>query len=43
MKPRLPQVNHPYNLIAHHLSEIAPQLKHRRMLIALQAQVTYLA
>ena len=43
MKSRLPQVNHPHNLIARHLSEIAPQLRHQRTLIALQAELTYLA
>ena len=43
MKQGLLQESHPFDLITHHLFEIARQLIHQRMRKVLQAQGTYLA
>ena len=43
MKQELLQESHPFDLITHHLFEIARQLKHQRMRKVLQVHVTYLA
>ena len=43
MKLRQPRESHPFDLITHHLSEIARQLARRRMQKEPQAHVTYLA
>jgi hypothetical protein len=43
MKLEQPRENHPFDLITHHLSEIARQLARQRMRKEPQAHVTYLA
>jgi hypothetical protein len=43
MKLGQPQESHPFDLITHHLFEIARQLARQKMRKVLQAHVTYLA